>query len=187
MANMDENSRLKLNQMIRENSVTDQTELIRELKHSAIIRKEVNLLLRIMEEVPEEATFADLRDLSMVDCNFIFSYYTDIYNRILKRELDISLLNKFLDILEKIEKGECDQHEASFNVGTILKEIYIDSALKKAEKLEKENEEREQAKKSERSPAVKPMNLSWRSYKIQTNKFISEMDKTEISEMDMVD
>lgn len=181
---MDENSRLKLNEMIKENNVTDQTELIRELKHSSIIRNETNRLLEILEENPT-SSFAELRDISMMDCNFMFSYYTDIYNRLLKKELDISLLYKFLDILETIENGEANQHEASFKVGSILKEIYVDSALKKSEKLDKENELREKEKEAERTPAVEPMKLSWRSYKIQTNKHIAEMNDTH--DMEMVD
>jgi len=181
---MDEKSRLKLNEMIKENNVTDQTDLIRELKHSAIIRYETKRLLEIMEQTPS-ATFAELRDLTMMDCNFMFSYYTDIYNRVLKKELDISLLYKFLDILEKIEKGECDQHEASFQVGNILKEIYVDSALRKAEKLDKENEERDKANQAQQAPATQPMKLSWRSYKIQTNARIAEMKDTH--DMEMVD
>ncbi len=181
---MDEKSRLKLNEMIKENNVTDQTELIRELKHSAIIRYETKRLLEIMEESPT-ATFAELRDLSMMDCNFMFSYYTDIYNRVLKKELDISLLYKFLDILEKIEKGECDQHNASFQVGNILKEIYVDSALRKAEKLDRENEARDKENQASQPPATQPMKLSWRSYKIQTNARIAEMKDTH--DMEMVD
>jgi hypothetical protein len=181
---MDEKNRLKLNEMIKENNVTDQTELIRELKHSAIIRYETKRLLEIMEESPH-ATFAELRDLSIMDCNFMFSYYTDIYNRVLKKEIDISLLYKFLDILEKIENGECDQHEASFQVGNILKEIYVDSALRKADKLERENEARDKENESKRAPATPPMKLSWRSYKIQTNARIAEMKDTH--DMEMVD
>jgi hypothetical protein len=181
---MDEKSRLKLNEMIKENNVTDQTELIRELKHSSIIRNETKRLLEILEENPT-SSFSELRDISMMDCNFMFSYYTDIYNRVIKKELDISLLYKFLDILETIENGESNQHEASFKVGSILKEIYVDSALKKAEKLDKENELREKEKEAERTPAVEPMKLSWRSYKIQTNKRIAEMNDTH--DMEMVD
>ena len=46
------------------------------------------------------------------------------------------MLNKFLNVLKQIEDGKIDQHEGSYMVGTILKEIYIDSALKKAEKTE---------------------------------------------------
>ena len=57
-----------------------------------------------------------------------------------KDEIEINLLYKFLDILKKIEEGELDQHEGSFQVGTILKDIYVDSALKKADKLNASNE-----------------------------------------------
>lgn len=103
----------------------------------------------------------------------------------MKKEIDISLFYKFLDILEKIENGECDQHEASFKVGSILKEIYVDSALKKAQKLDKENEIREKEKEADRTPAKEPMKISWRSYKIQTNKRIAEMNDTH--DMEMVD
>ena len=181
---MNEQARLKLNEMIKENNVNDQTELIRELKHSSIIRNETNRLLEILEENPT-SSFSELRVISMIDCNFMFSYYTDIYNRLLKKELDISLLYKFLDILENIENGEYGQHEASFKVGTILKELYVDSALKKAEKLDKENEIREKEKESDRTPAKEPMKISWRSYKIQTNKRIAEMNDTH--DMEMVD
>ena len=47
-----------------------------------------------------------------------------------------NIFNKFLDVLKRIEDGELDQHEGSFMVGTLLKELYIDSAIKKSEKLD---------------------------------------------------
>ena len=37
--------------------------------------------------------------------------------------------------LKAIEDGDKDQHEASFTVGKLLKELYKDSALRKADKL----------------------------------------------------
>ena len=33
--------------------------------------------------------------------------------------------------VKDIEDGRLDQHDASYKVGTVLKEMYIDSALKK--------------------------------------------------------
>ena len=60
----------------------------------------------------------------------------------LKKEIEVSLLFKFIDILEKIEKGILNQHEASFQVGTILKKIYIDSTLKRNEKLDKNDKKK---------------------------------------------
>jgi uncharacterized membrane protein YfhO len=76
----------------------------------------------------------------IVECNFLCTYYTDIYNKVRKDEIDLAILYRFLGVLEQIERGELDQHEGSFAVGTLLKELYIDSALKKAEKLDKETE-----------------------------------------------
>ena len=35
----------------------------------------------------------------------------------------------FLDVLESIENGTHDQHEASYEIGVLLKKIYIDKKL----------------------------------------------------------
>jgi hypothetical protein len=102
-----------------------------------------------------------INELCMLECSFLFTYYTDIFNKIKKDEIDISILNKFLDVLRQIEDGEMDQHEGSFLVGTILKELYVDSALKKGEKLDQQHEKPEEPKK----PDVK---ISWKQYKTMT-------------------
>ena len=44
---MDEKQRLQLGNMIKANSTTDQTELIRSLKHSQTIKSEVNNIIMI--------------------------------------------------------------------------------------------------------------------------------------------
>jgi hypothetical protein len=99
---------------------------------------------------------------SVSECNFLFTYYTDIFNKVRKDEIDINILNKFLDVLKRIEDGELDQHEGSFTVGTLLKELYIDSALKKAEKLDELSEKKVEPKK----PEVK---ISWKQFKTMKN------------------
>ena len=45
-------------------------------------------------------------------------------------------------------------------VGNILKELYIDSAMKRSENLDKEHAQ-------ESAPKVEPKKLSWKEYKIQ--------------------
>jgi hypothetical protein len=75
----------------------------------------------------------------MTECSFLFMHYTDIYNKIRKDEIDLQILFQFLEVLRKIENKELDQHEGSFEVGTLLKKIYIDSALKKADKINNMN------------------------------------------------
>lgn len=155
---MDDNARIQLNRMIQENNVEDKTEKIRELKHSQLLKKDAIVLLNLRETYKTDAE--TLHNEAMYQCNFMFTYYTDIYNRIRKGEIDVNLLFRFLDILKKIEDGEVDQHEGSFMVGTILKEIYIDSALKKAEHLD-EKYGSEEAK----APVVEPVKISWKEFK----------------------
>jgi hypothetical protein len=135
---MDDKQRLQLQNMIKTNNVEDQTDLIRNLKHSQVLRNEINNMIMI------KAKYRGDDEKIAIECmnesNFLFTYYTDIFNKVKKDEIDINLLYNFLDILKKIEEGELDQHEGSFQVGSILKAIYVDSALKKADKLDAANE-----------------------------------------------
>jgi len=93
------------------------------------------------------------------ECSFLFTYYYDIYNRLKKDEIDVNILHDFLGILKKIEDGELDQHEGSFKVGTILKKLYVDSALKKAEKLD------EQYETDKVEPKKPELNITWKQFK----------------------
>jgi hypothetical protein len=152
---MDENQKLQLKKMISANNVEDQTELIRQLKHSEILRDQMNTLIFLKAKYRDDIEKMHLE--AMNDCNFLFTYYSDIYNKIKKDEIDIGLFNKFLDVLKEIEDGKLDQHEGSFKVGTILKEIYVDSALKKGEKIDKENEKHEEKREVKK--------ISWKQFK----------------------
>ena len=153
---MNDSQRLQLQNMIKANNVEDQTALIRELKHSKTFKEEIAKMLEIREEYKGDND--KIYHESAFHCTFLFTYYTDIFNKIRKDEINIDILNKFVDILQQIEEGQLDQHEGSFLVGTLLKELYIDSALKKAEKLDEANE----APVEPRKPEV---NISWRQYK----------------------
>ena len=134
---LNSNDRLQLDQMLKANDVEDKTELIRATRHSSIIRDEVTRLESFKKENKEmyKDNFDKFDSLAVEKCQFLFNNYTDIYNKVIKNELDLDLLNKFLDALSLIEEGKIDQHEASVKVGTYLKELYIDSALKKTEKM----------------------------------------------------
>ena len=154
---MDDKQRLQLQNMIKANNVEDQTDLIRNLKHSQVLRNEINNM--IMIKAKYRGDDEKIAQECMNESNFLFTYYTEIFNKVKKDEIDINLLYKFLDILKKIEEGQLDQHEGSFQVGTILKDIYVDSALKKAEKLDAENEtEKVEPKKAN-------VNISWKQFK----------------------
>lgn len=134
---MDKAERLHLQKMINANNVKDQTLNIRQLKHSNKILRDV----RHMQELKKKYTRLDpkiLSDMCFRQCSFLSSQYTDLYNKLYKDELNIEILYKFIRELKAIEEGDKDQHEASFTIGKLLKELYIDSALRKAEKLNKE-------------------------------------------------
>jgi len=158
MEQMDDKARLQLQKMIQANDVEDQTELIRELKHSTLLKNDITTLVLLKTKYGNDTE--SIVNESMNECSFLFTYYTDIYNKIRKDEIEMSILMEFLDILRKIEDGELDQHEGSFAVGTLLKKLYIDSALKKAAKLDAQYEEEE--------IKVEPIAISWSQYKNAT-------------------
>lgn len=153
---MDDKQRLQLANMIQTNNVEDQTELIRNLKHSQVLRNEINNMILIKAKYRDNE--AKINEECMNECGFLYTYYTDIFNKVKKDEIDIHILNKFLDVLRQIEDGKLDQHEGSFLVGTLLKELYVDSALKKAEKLDEQSEKRVEPKHAEN-------NVSWKQFK----------------------
>lgn len=155
---MDEKQRLQLQNMISANNVEDQTDLIRNLKHSQILRNDVNNM--IMIKAKYKGDDEKIMQECVNECNFLFTYYTDIFNKIKKDEIDIGILHKFLDVLRRIENGELDQHEGSFLVGTILKELYVDSALKKADKLDEIYDTKNNAE-----PKKATVHISWREFK----------------------
>ena len=159
---MNNNQRLQLQNMIKTNNVTDQTELIRNLKHSVILKNEINNLVLLKAKYRDD--IEKLNELSVTECNFLFTYYTDIFNKIKKDEINLGILLQFIDVLKRIEDGDLDQHEGSFAIGTLLKELYIDSALKKADKLNEIYDN--QTTKTEPKESIK---ISWRQFKQMKN------------------
>jgi hypothetical protein len=155
---MDDNQRLQLQKMIKANDVEDQTNLIRELKHSHLLQNDINALLKL--KVKYNNNDVKIQEEAPNVCNFLFMYYTDIYNKIRKDEIDLKILNRFLNVLRQIEDGELDQHEGSFVIGTLLKEIYVDSALRKAEKINSIYEDKD------KEPVREKINISWKQFKM---------------------
>ena len=161
---MNDNERLNLQKMIKANETENNTSLIRDLKHSKIILKDVDELLKIKRENPRMAkSNPDKFDnLCVNKCQFLFKYYTDIFNKVKKDEINLQILLRLINVLYDIEEGNVDQHEGSFEVGKLLKEIYIDSALKKADKLNAETGEVEKKEPEE--------NISWAQYKSKSKQ-----------------
>ena len=78
----------------------------------------------------------------------------------MKDELNIQMLYVFLEKLKDIEDQKLDQNEASVEVGQLLKNMYIDSALQRSKKLEAKEKKMKQPKEKRAAH-----NISWIAFK----------------------
>ena len=158
MANLNVQDRLNLKKLIDESDCENNTDNIRKLKHSVLIRDDVRKIdtLRMANVGMQDEDFSQL---CQSECPFLFNNYTDIFNKMVKNELDLTIMTKLLTILKLIEDNKVDQHEGSVMVGKILKELYIDSAVKRAENIDKLHE-------AEKVIPVESKKISWAQYKL---------------------
>lgn len=149
--------RLQLKELIDEMQCENNTENIRKLKHSTLIRDDIRKIDTIKNK-NSALSKEDLLQLCENECPFLRENYTDIFNKLIKNEMDLTIMTKFLTVLKLIEDGRVDQHEGSVMVGRILKELYLDSAVKHADNLDKQYAE-------EKIPANDGKLISWKEYK----------------------
>jgi hypothetical protein len=131
---IDEKTRLNLQRMMKENDVAETTDQIRALKHSKLIRQDVKHMKSLKKKYTR-LSYDQFKQIATTQCNFLFNNYTNIFNRLVSDELDYNIMHQFIDVLEEIENGKLDQHEGSYQIGMILKKLYIDSALKREERF----------------------------------------------------
>ena len=155
---IDDETRLNFDNMLKESGASDNTTKIRKLKHSGKIREQVTIMMDIKKNYSRLGK-RGLEKMIESKCNWLFINYTNIFNKLKKGELNLTILDKFLSTLKDMEDGNMDQHEASVKIGQVLKELYIDSALQQ-EKKQNEKDKRN-AKKFKRPKN----NLSWEQYK----------------------
>tara|TARA_B100001175_G_C19402592_1_gene587039 strand:- start:405 stop:869 length:465 start_codon:yes stop_codon:yes gene_type:complete len=134
---MNSKERLDLKKLINESGCENNTEKIRELKHSELIFKDIQNYLSIKQKHENDA---DFKEKCITACRFLYDNYNDIFHKLYNNELNLVLMERLLNTLAQIEQGKVDQHEASVIVGKLLKEIYIDSALAKSKKIDDENQ-----------------------------------------------
>jgi hypothetical protein len=99
-------------------------------------------------------------ELARSKCVFLFSNYTDIFNKIITDELDLAIMSRLLAVLKLIEDGKVDQHEGSVLVGKILKELYVDSALKRCNNLDNAH-----ADTAKEAPVAEVNPITWAQWK----------------------
>ena len=170
---MTADERLNLNKLIREMDTVDNTEYIRKARQSGKIAKDIAVMERLKSECAawrlDDATrFVELCQSS---CRFLFDNYTDIFGKLVKDEIDMDIMKQFLVYLSLIEEGQVDQHEGSVMVGKLLRDIYLDSAIRRGDNLDKENEAKKKEGVSggdddgEKGAPVEPRNVTWTEYK----------------------
>ena len=98
-------------------------------------------------------------------CPFLFNNYTDIFNKVKKDEIDLNVLFQLLHILKQIEDGKLDQHTGSYEVGKLLKSIYIDSAIKKADNINKAHDHSHGNGNKDHSKPPVVKKISWSEFK----------------------
>jgi|UniRef100_A0A6C0FC37 hypothetical protein len=160
MSGLSNNEKLQLQKMINESECDDNTSQIRELKHSILLRDNIRKLdtFRKANIELQKTNYNEFVNQAKDIVPFLYNSYTDIFNRITKDELDLEIMTKLLIVLKMIEDDKINQHEGSVMVGKVLKELYVDSALKRGENLD------EQYKSAEPTPKEHG-NISWKEYK----------------------
>jgi hypothetical protein len=157
---MNAEEKLNLKKLLDNSDCENNTDNIRKLKHSIRIRDDIRALELLKRD--ERALMAmepqQFLELCQTKALFLFTNYTDIFNKILKDEIDLDIMSKLLQVLKLIEDGGVDQHEGSVMVGKVLKELYVDSALRRGENLDKQYA-------SEKVEPIVGKKITWKEYK----------------------
>jgi hypothetical protein len=169
MASLSNDEKLNLKTMVGEmGGGVNNTDHIRKIKHSIQLRDDIRKLDTIRKTYTELYTndFNQYLNKCQSECSFLFNNYTDIFNRIIKDELDLEIMTKFLIVLKLIEDGKVDQHEGSAMVGKVLKELFLDSAIKTADNLDTKNNNNNTSVPIVNDSETK--DISWKEYKRNT-------------------
>lgn len=153
---MNDTEKLNLQKLLNDKTVEQTTEKIRKLKHSRLIKQDISTILAIKRKY-SKLRKETIDTMCVKRANFLFKNYTNIYNRLLRDELDLNILGNFVEVLRRIEDGEIDQHQGSYEIGVLLKRLYIDSALKKDKSKDKDKKPTFQKVKHK---------LSWHEFKM---------------------
>jgi len=165
MSDLNQDERLQLKQMISESGCKDHTDDIRRLRHSSIILENVSLIEKLKRSKADlrESNKEEFEALCQREAGFLYKNYTDIFINLLRDEINLGILCRMLRVLAMIEDGQVDQHEASVMVGKYLKEMYVDTALRRGKKLDEKNGVDENAEPVYREAV--PTKMSWKQFR----------------------
>jgi hypothetical protein len=159
-SNLSDDEKLNLKKMMSEMDYVDNTDTIRRLKHSVKIRDNIRKLEDLKREHAEMRLTSPEQffNIAHTECEFLYNNYSDIFRRLMNDEIDIMIMSKLLIVLKLIEEGHIDQQDGAIRVGRLLKELYLDSAVKHADALDK--------KHAGDKPVINDgRDISWKKYK----------------------
>lgn len=165
---MNPNDALNLKKLINDTEVEQTTEQIRAIKHSKKIKVSIDVICALKKQY-SRLSKEQFKNIAIKQASFLYNNYTNIFNRLVNDELEVAILYEFVKVLAKIENGLIDQHQGSYEIGLLLKKLYIDSAMKQDKKREKSDKRKEMKNKPK---ATK--NISWAQYK---ELYLEEKDK----------
>ena len=150
----------------------DNTAGIREMKHSDDIRADIQKIVNLKKTRDPNMSDQAFSELCETECSFLFCKYTDIFRRVLRDEINLTIMSTALNVLKKIEDGHIDQQEGSVIVGKLFHEIYVDSALRRSNNLDKAA-----AAEDATIPKYEGKNLSWKEYRNKKTEIKNALDK----------
>jgi hypothetical protein len=155
--------RIDLKRLLSTSDCENNTDHIRNMKHSTKIQDDIMILAKFKNAQQElYESYPDKFEEEAKDLvPFLANGYTDIFNKVIRNEINFEILGKLLYVLKAIEDEKVDQHEGSVLVGKILKELYLDSAVRRGENLDKKYATEEPPKPK----LVEGQAISWKEYK----------------------
>ena len=156
---MNKNEKNKLDELKKGNEqYVDNTDNLRKLKNSTLIKNDVAIILKHRHN--NTIKIDSLKD----ECSFLYNNYKSIFDKLVDCwSWDIKILFKFIKKLEDIENSVCNQDEASYEIGTLLKNIYIDPVINQ------EDDDTEWIP-CQVECAKEPVDISWSQYKANNIK-----------------
>lgn len=144
--------------MIDDASV-DKTDVIRDLKQSAVLRAEVPALLAILDKHYGCCSLPELRNMAELAAPKLAEMHVMLFSKMVKREISCHVVETFIATLEDIENGKINQVEASHIIGGLLKSEHLDPVMHGADVLVDSEGNTHEVPKCE----VRP--ISWTQYK----------------------
>lgn len=131
---MNAEERLQLNAMIQQNNTVDNTEQIRKYRHSAGLIADTHRLVDLMAENFDDPQ--KVHNCAVSECPTLYNFYPKIFHQLRKSEIKLEMWLECLYELKAIEDNKTDQHEAAFDIGKKLLDVFYNATVTRGEKID---------------------------------------------------